>query len=121
VATVFPIPNVAIIRPVKITNVLILVNYLVDRERIVKSIIMWLFVDALEDSLEILSKVVDDLLKMRFARLVVPTLTVKWVRMIGQSVVAKKITSETHCKDVAGNAKPIVIVAHPNNVHNSSV
>ena len=56
VAIVFQILNVAIIRLVKITNVLILVNCLVDLELIVKSIIMWLFVDVLEDLLEIHSR-----------------------------------------------------------------
>ena len=56
VVIVFQILNVELIRLVKITNVLILVNYLVDPELIVKSIIMWLFVDVLEDLLEIHSR-----------------------------------------------------------------
>jgi len=77
VAIVFQILNVAIIRLVKITNVLILVNCLVDLELIVKSIIMWLFVDVLEDLLEIHSRAAENLLKMRFVKLVEQILTVK--------------------------------------------
>lgn len=56
---------------------LILVNYLVDPELIVKSKIMWQFVDVLEDLLEIHSRAAENLLKMRFVKLVEQILIVK--------------------------------------------
>jgi len=77
VVIVFQILNVELIRLVKITNVLILVNYLVDPELIVKSKIMWQFVDVLEDLLEIHSRAAENLLKMRFVKLVEQILIVK--------------------------------------------
>ena len=110
--TVFPILNAVTIKLVRITNVSILVNYLVDQVLIAKLTIMWLFAGALEDLLEIPSKylyfmfefdrfsfiyyfrAVEDLLKMRFVKLVVLILTVRLDKMTGQFVAAKKVNQK---------------------------
>jgi len=119
--TVFPILNAVTIKLVRITNVSILVNYLVDQVLIAKLTIMWLFAGVLEDLLEIPSKAVEDLLKMRFVKLVVLILTVRLDKMTGQFVDAKKITLEILSKVVAVNVKPIETVVLLNSVLNSNV
>jgi len=82
---------------------------------------MSLFAGVLEVLLEIHSKVAEDLLKMRFAKLVEPIPIVKLVLMIVQFVDAKKIILEILSKVVAVNVKLIEIVVLLSNVLNSSV
>jgi len=71
--------------------VLILVNHLVDLGLIVKLTIMWLSVDVQEDLLEIHSRAVVDLPRMKFVQHVEQILIVKWDQMIHPFADAKLI------------------------------
>jgi hypothetical protein len=82
---------------------------------------MWLFADVLEDSPGILSKVVVDSPKMKFAKLVVLILIVKLGKVIGLFVGVKKIILVTHFKDVEENVNLVEIVQHNKNAFNSDV
>jgi len=75
--TASPTLNVEITKLARITNVLIPAKPLVDLELIVKLTTMWLSAGVPEDSLEIHSRVVEDSPKMKFAKPVEQTLTVK--------------------------------------------
>jgi len=118
---VFPIQNAGTIKPVKITNVLILVEHPVALALTVRSIIMWLFADVLEDLQEILSRAAEDLLRMKSVKLVGRTLIVRLDKMTDQSADAKQITLVTHYKDAVVSVIQTVIVLKPKNVYNSNV
>jgi len=120
-ANVFRILNVEILKLVRTINVLILANCLVDQVLIAESITMLLFVCVPEASLAVLSRAVESLQKMRFARNVVQTLIAKLDQTIYLFVDVKKITSGILLQVVVENVKLTAIVVHRNNVLNSDV
>lgn len=71
------IPNVLTMKPVRTTTVLIHVQHLVAKELTVVLKTMLLFADAQEAIQEIHSKDVEDLLRTRSVKLVVPIQSVK--------------------------------------------
>lgn len=99
------IPSVLTTKHVRITTVLTHAQRLVDKGLIVEHKIMLPFVDAQEETQATLSRRVDDLPKMRSAKLVVPTLIAKLVKMIRLSANANKTMSAIHCKDAGVNVK----------------
>jgi len=119
--TVFPILNAGTIRPVKITNVLILVERPVGLALSARSTTMWLFADVLEDLQEIHSRAFVGLARMKFVRPAEQTLIVKLDKMTGLSADVKLIILEIHCKDVVANVTQTVIVPKLKNVYNSNV
>jgi len=98
-------PSVQTTKHVRITTVLTHAQRLVDKGLIVEHKIMLPFVDAQEETQATLSRRVDDLPKMRSAKLAAPTLIAKLVKMIRLSANANKTMSEIHCKDVDVNVK----------------
>merc|ERR1712008_668689 len=119
--TVFQIPNAGTIKPVKITNVLILAERPAGLVLNARSTTMWLFADVLGDLQEIHSRAVVGLPKMKFVKPVEQTLTVKLDKMTGLSADVKMIILEIHCKDVVANVTQTVIVLKLKNVYNSNV
>jgi len=119
--TVFPIQNAGTIKPVKITNVLILAERPADLVLIVKSTTMWLFADVPEDLQEIHSRAVVGLPRTKFAKPVEQTLIVKLDKMTGLSADVKLIILEIHCKDVVANVNQTGIVLKLKNAYNSNV
>lgn len=118
---VFLILSAEIIKLVKNIDVWTLVNHHVVLELLVMLKTMWLFADVQEVLRVILSKVAVNLPKMKFAKLVVPTLIVKSDKMIGQFVDVKKIILETLSKDADENVIVAEIVQLNKNVYNSNV
>jgi hypothetical protein len=100
-----PMPSVQTTKHVRITTVLTHAQRLVGKGLIVEHKIMLPFVDAQEETQATLSRRVDDLPKMRSAKLVVLTLIAKLVKMIRLSVNANKTMSAIHCKGVDVNVK----------------
>lgn len=82
---------------------------------------MWLFVDVLGDSPGILSRVVVNSPKMKFAKLVELILIVKLEKVIDLFVGVKKIILVTHSKDVEENVNLVETVQHNKNVFNLDV
>jgi len=119
--TVFQIQNAEKIKPVKITNVLILAERPAGLVLNARSRTMWLFADVLEDLQEIHSRAVVGLARMKFVKPVEQTLIVKLDKMTDLSAVVKLIILEIHCKDVVANVTQTVIVLKLKNVYNSNV
>jgi len=119
--TVFQIQNAGTIKPVKITNVLILAERPAGLVLNARSTTMWLFADVLGDLQEIHSRAVVGLPKMKFVKPVEQTLTVKSDKMTDPSADVKLIILEIHCKDVVANVTQTVIVLKLKNVYNSNV
>lgn len=119
--TVFPILNAGTTKPVKITNVLILVERPAGLVLNARSTTMWLFADVLEDLQEIHSRAVVGLARMKFVKPAEQTLIVKLDKMTGLSADVKLIILEIHCKDVVANVTQTVIVPKLKNVYNSNV
>jgi len=119
--TVFQIQNAGTIKPVKITNVLILAERPAGLVLNARSTTMWLFADVLGDLQEIHSRAVVGLPRMKFVKPVEQTLTVKLDKMTGLSADVKLIILEIHCKDVVANVTLTVIVLKLKNVYNSNV
>merc|ERR1711976_463264 len=119
--TVSPTLNVEITKPVKTTNVLIPVKLLVGLEPTAKPTTMLQSVGVPEDSLEIHSRVADDLPRMKFVKLAEQTLTVKLDLMIGLSADVKLIILVILYKDVDESVIQTVIVHQLKNVFSSNV
>jgi len=104
----------------KITNVLTLVNYLVDRELIALCKTMSQFAGVQEEQPVIHSEIAEDLPGTRFVLLVVPTQTVRLDLMIGQFVDVKQLTLEIPFRDVDMSVKETMNVVQPKNVTDST-
>lgn len=119
--TVFQIQNAGTIKPVKITNVLILAERPAGLVLNARSTTMWLFADVLGDLQEIHSRAVVGLPRMKFVKPVEQTLTVKLDKMTGLSADVKLIILAILYRDVDANVIQAVIVHKLKNVFSSNV
>jgi len=119
-ASVMKTPIVDLRELAKITNVLTLVNYPVDRELIALCKTMWLFAGVQEGQPVIHSEIAEDLPGMKFVLLVVPTQTVRLDLMIGQFADVKQLTLEIPFRDVDMSVKETMNVVQPKNVTDST-
>jgi hypothetical protein len=119
--TVFPILNAGTIKPVKITNVLILAERPADLVLNARSTIMLLFADVPEDLQEIHSRAVVGLARMKFVKPAEQTLIVKLDKMTGLSADVKLIILAILYRDVDANVIQAVIVHKLKNVFSSNV
>lgn len=98
-------PSAQTTKHVRITTALTHVPRLVDKVLIVEHKTTSPFADVQEEIQAIHFRRVDDLPKMRSAKLVVPTLIAKWVQTIHLSANANRTMSAIRCKDVDVNVK----------------